>query len=164
MQLPPDIPSPSPAASSSELSNLTEAPPPVTPAQREADFTQPFVWHGERLNFSVASDGYYRHLRVTMNAPPLASFQTLGDFTSEAPRVLYCSALSAAKIQSLYLLPPEKQVACYTSWVEENIQMHELEAAAELATKINETIYRARSQPMETEKDIDGLGNLPSHP
>ncbi len=159
MQLPPDIPLPIASPSSSDLGNLTESPLPVTAQQREADFNRVFVWDGKQLSFSVASDGYYRHLRVTMNAPPLSSFQTMGDFTAEAPRVLYCSALTPLQIQGLYLLSPEEQVARYAQWVEENIPFHKLEAAAKLATEINAAIHRARSQPMEGEDDVDGLGN-----
>ncbi len=159
MQLPPDTPHPS-QPTAAPLSNLSDGPPPVTPQQREADFHRVFAWRGQPLNFSVASEGYYRHLRVTMNAPPLASYQTLADFTAEAPRVLYCSALTAAQIQSLYLMPQETQVAFYTQWVEKNIRLDELDAAARLATDINETIHRARTQPMESDEgDIDGMGN-----
>lgn len=160
MQLPPDIPTDSAPPSSSELGNLTEAPPPVTSQQREADFNRVFAWNGQRLNFSVASDGYYRHLRCTMNAPPLSSFQTMGDFTAEASRLLYCSSLTAVQIQGLYLLPPEDQVALYATWVAENTKFHELEAAAKLGTEINAAIARARTQPMETDAgDIDSMGN-----
>lgn len=160
MQLPADIPTTNPPPSGLDLGNLTEAPPPVTSQQREADFNRVFVWHGQRLNFSVASDGYYRQLRCTMNAAPLSSIQTIGDFTSEAPRLLYCSSLTAEQIQGLYLLPPEDQIARYMAWVKDNVQFHELEAAAKLGTEINAAIARARTQPMETDAgEIDSMGN-----
>ena len=160
MQLPPDIPTTSAPPSSSELGNLTEAPPPVTSQQREADFNKRFVWRGNELTFSVAGEIYYRELRTHMNAPELFAYKTLGDFTSEAPRVLYCSSLSAKDIRSLQLLPAEKQIERYGVWVEANIKLNELIAAAELASEINAAIARARTQPLETEGDeISSMGN-----
>lgn len=164
MQLPPDIPASSAPPSSPDLGNLTEGTPPVTSQQREADFNRVFVWRGKEIKFSVASEGYYRDFRVLCGAPPLGSYRTKADFTPEAARVLYCSSLTAAEIRAVRLLQPDNQIEIFDQWVEENITFQEMEAAADLAEEINAAVRRARSKPMEGEDDIDGMGNLQSHP
>ncbi len=160
MNLPADIPTTNPPLSGLDLGNLTEAPPPVTSQQRSADFNKRFSWRGKELVFSVAGEIYYRELRTHMNAPELYAYKTLGDFTSEAPRVLYCSSLSAKEIRSLQILPAEKQIECYGAWVESNIKLNELIRAAEVASEINAAIARARTEPLETDGDeVGSMGN-----
>jgi hypothetical protein len=159
MNIPTDTPPPSPPPSL-PLGNLTEEAPPVTADQRAADFTKAFIWKTKELIFSVFSEMYYRTLRMHMNAPPLGSYQTLGDFTAEAPRVLYCASLKAKDIRALQVFPVEIQIEQFEDWVEKNILFHELIRAAELAKEINAAIARARTQPLENgEDEIDGMGN-----
>lgn len=159
MNLPEDIPSTAPKPTF-PLGNLVDEPAPITPQQRAADFIKTFVWRGKELIFSVASELYYRTLRMHMNAPVLGSYETLGDFTAEAPRVLYCASLTAKEIRVLQALPAEKQVDLHELWVQENILFHELLPAARLAREINEAIARALTQPMENEEEqLDGMGN-----
>ncbi len=144
--------------------NLIDALPPVTAQQREDDFNKPFVWREKEINFSIASELYYRELRAHMNAPQLWSYQTLGDFAAEAPRVLYCASLTAAEIRKLQLLDQEDQIKKYSEWVEANITLAELTAASELAQRINAAVARARSKPAAGEGELDSLGNLHAHP
>lgn len=153
MTLPPDSPPPPVAV-------ITDpGPPPVSDEQRAADFHRVFTWRGKEIAFTIASELYYRELRVHTNAPPLSSYQTMGDFAAEATRVLYCAHQSAKQIRALRSLPVPVQVELFENWVEANIALHELDAAAELAQQINDTIARARTQPVETGDSIDGAGN-----
>jgi hypothetical protein len=144
--------------------NLSDPQPLATAEQREDDFNKPFVWRGNEITFSVASELYYRELRARMNAPSLNSYLSLGDFAPEAARVLYCASHDAKAIRKLQLLDSDDQLERYHTWVEANIQMHELTAASELARKINAAILRARTQPTAGEGQLDSLGNLPAHP
>jgi len=159
MNLPEDIPSTAPKPTF-PLGNLVDEPAPITPQQRAEDFIKAFVWRGKELVFSVASELYYRTLRTHMNAPALNSYETLGDFGAEAPRVLYCASLTAKEIRVLQSLPAEKQVDLHELWVEKNILFNEILPAAKLAKEINEAIFRALTKPMENEEEqLDGMGN-----
>ena len=139
--------------------NLSDPLPLVTDEQREDDFTRPFVWRKKEVNFSVASELYYRELRARMNAPSLNSYLSLGDFAPEAARVLYCASHDSKAIRQLQLLDSDEQLERYHTWVETNIHMNELTAASELARKINAAIARARTQPTAGDDTLDGLGN-----
>ena len=159
MNLPEDIPPPAPKPAL-PLGNLVDEPAPITPQQRAADFSKRFVWHDRELTFSIASEFYYRDLRTHLNAPPLHTYRTMGDFSPEAGRVLYCCSLSPEEIAALQLLPPAKQIQHLNRWVEANITFAELLEAAELANQINAAITRALTKPMENEEEeIDGMGN-----
>lgn len=142
---------------------MEDVAPLITAAQRETDFNRLFAWHGKEITFSIASELYYRELRVHMNAPPLGAYGTLGDFAAEAPRVLYCAHQTAQSLRLLRLLSPLDQMAAYDEWLNKNIALHEIDAAAKLANEIQEAITRARTQPTEGE-DLDGPGNSPAHP
>lgn len=143
--------------------NLADAPR-TSAQQREDDFNRVFSWHGREISFSIASELYYRALRAHLNMPPLGSYQTLADFSAEAPLVLYCAHFRAADLRALRLLAPEDQVAAFDAWVESNIGIHELNAATQLAQEINAAIARARTTPHDTGDKVDGLGNSPSRP
>lgn len=161
MILPTDTP---PALPPPGSDDIIDTDPIITPQQREADFNKLFTWRNKEITFSIASELYYRELRVHMNAPPLGSYATMADFTAEAPRVLYCSHFNAAQLRAFRMLPPDVQVERYDHWVQQNIAFHELELAAKVAEEINAAVMRARTQPMETGDAIDGLGNSPARP
>jgi len=152
MELPQDD-NPQPQAES-----LVDSAPLITAKQREDDFNRVFAWHGREISFTIASELYYRELRAHMNAPPLASYNTMGDFAAEAPRVLYCAHQSAQALRILRLLSPMQQLAAYDEWIQKNIGIHELDQAAKVANEIQEAITRARTQPADTE-EIDSAGN-----
>lgn len=154
MLIPTDSPSSSPPADC-----LTDTDSTVTDEQRESDFHRVFAWHGKELTFSIASELYYRELRAHMNAPPLGSYATMADFSAEAPRVLYCASQTSQSIRLLRLLMPLQQIEAFDAWAEQNIAMHELDAAAELAKDIQAAITRARTQPADDGEEVDGLGN-----
>lgn len=152
MELPNDTLQPAPTES------IIDDSPIVSPQQRETDFNRAFSWHGKEINFSIASELYYRELRAHMNAPPLASYNTMADFSAEAPRVLYCAHQTAQTIRVLRMFPPAQQIEAYDQWVEVNIAIHELNEAAKVAQEIQDAIARARTQPADS-GDIDGAGN-----
>lgn len=154
--LPTDTPS---SPSSPPAGSLVDPASQVTEAQREQDFNRVFVWHGKELTFSIASEIYYRELRVHMNAPPLGSYATMADFAAEAPRVLYCASQTAQSIRLLRLFSPLQQIEAFDAWAEKNIAFHELDAATELAREIQDAITRARTQPADDGEEVDGLGN-----
>lgn len=155
----------------------TPAPPPpsvpiisadpaplITSDQRETDFHRLFAWHGTEIALTLAGEFYYRELRAHMNAPPLGSYQTMADFTPEAMRILYCAHLDQKTARALRLLPPFRQIELFDAWVESNVKIHEIDAAAKLADEMQAVIARARTTPAETNDDLDGMGNSPSHP
>lgn len=159
MQLPADIPPPSPPPAI-PLGNLVDEALPVTPQQRAADFRKIFFWHEKPLTCSVAGEFYYRDLRTHQNAPKLHTYQTMGDFTPEAARVLYCASLTAKEIATLQRLSPETQIERFMAWIEANIAFHEVLEAAELANEINAAVTRALTKPMTGEgEELDGSGN-----
>jgi len=139
--------------------NLVDAPPPATAQQREDDFNKPFVWRDSEINFSVASELYYRELRTHMNAPPLGDYLTEADFGAEAPRVVYCAALTRAEMRALRLRSAERQIEAFDQWVERNIQFHEIDRIIALAQQINVVANRARTQPTAGDEGLDSLGN-----
>lgn len=153
MNLPTDPPPVADATAS-----LTDSAPLITAQQREDDFNRTFAWHGREVALTLASELYYRELRAHMHAPALGSYATLGDFAAEAPRVLYCAHQTRETLRVLRLLPPQQQIEVYDTWVEANIAVQELDAAAQLAEDINAAIARARTQPVE-DSDLDGPGN-----
>jgi len=141
-----------------KLPSLADLPPPVTAAQRETDFNRVFTWRSQQIAITLINELYYRDLRVHMNAPPLGSFQTMGDFATEATRIIYCAHLSLDTIRVLRLQPPVNQIKLFDDWVAQHISFAELEAAAVLAQDMQDVITRSRSQPAEG-SDIDGAGN-----
>lgn len=151
---PPPPPPPAPG-------NLIDTPPPplVEPQQREDDFNRVFAWHQREIKFSIAAELYYRDLRVRCGAPPFHDYETVGDFTPEACRILYCAHLDAATIRRLRLQSPEDQLRILDEWTEKNIAPHEFDAAVTLAMEINAAISRARTRPAESGDNIDGAGN-----
>jgi hypothetical protein len=146
---------PTPAAPSA---NLIDTAPLIDPAQREKDFHRVFAWHGVELKITLANEMYYRDLRVRMNAPPLASYATMADFAAEAPRILYSASLDLATLRVLRLLSTEAQLMAYDAWVEKNIALHEMDAAATLADEMQQCINRARAHSA-TGETVDGSGN-----
>lgn len=161
LSIPTDTP---PPASSPGPDDIVDTAPIITPQQREKDFNKLFTWRGKEITFSIASELYYRELRMHMNAPPLNSYVYMADFAAEASRVLYCCHFNAAQLRALRMLDPKEQIERYDAWAEANIAFHELDRAAEVAQQINDTIARARTQPMETGDPIDSLGNSPARP
>jgi hypothetical protein len=159
MHLPTD-PTPSPPPSE----NITDLAPLITPEQRENDFNRLFAWHGVEIAITLANELYYRELRVHMNAPALASYDTMGDFAPEGARVLYCAHLDAASIRKLRLMSGEHQIAVHDAWVLKNIGIHEISAVSKLAQDMQECVARARASVMPTGEGVDGSGNSPCHP
>ena len=158
MQIPADNPPPPSAAPA--LENLKDTVPPITAEQREEDFHKVFRWREKEITFSIAAEFYYRTMRMHTNAPPLSSYDTLADFAPEAALILYCASLNAPQTRVLRGMPAEEQIKRLDQWVEKNILINELDAAAAIANEMQVLIHRARAQPMETgEGGIDGMGN-----
>ena len=139
--------------------NLSDPPPLVTDEQRETDFNRPFAWRGQEINFSIFSEIYYRELRTLMNAPPLGDYITEADFGAEAPRVVYCAALTQPQMRALRLKSAERQIEAFDQWVEKNIAFHELDRIIGLAQQINVVANRARTQMTAGDEALDSLGN-----
>ena len=154
MHLPTDDPTPSAAPG-----NLIDTAPLIDPAQREADFNRVFAWRGKEIAITLASELYYRELRVHGNAPALGSYDTQADFAPEAMRVLYCAHLTPEAIRNLRLMPAALQLAAFDAWVIKNIEIHEINAATVIARDMNECVARARARVAETGDSVDGSGN-----
>jgi len=153
MHLPTD-----PPTQTAPTENLIDTAPLIDHSQRETDFSRVWAWRGKELAISLASEMYYRELRTHMNAPRLDSYETRGDFAPEAARVIYCAGLNAAEIRHLRLQPPHQQIALHDAWVEKNIAIAELDAAAEIAEQMQQCINRARAHSA-TGESVDGSGN-----
>lgn len=151
----PTEPPPKPAATG----NLIDTAPLIDPAQREADFNRVFTWRGKEIAITLASELYYRELRVHGNAPALGSYDTQADFAPEAMRVLYCAHLTPENIRTLRLMSPPLQLAAFDAWVQKNIAMHEIMQATTIAREMNECVARARARVAETGDSVDGSGN-----
>lgn len=152
------LPTDDPLPVAPPLTSLADTPPLITPEQRNADFNRVFHWHGREIALTIASELFYRDFRVRCGAPPLADYETAGDYIPEACRILYCAHLDAAACRQLRMLSPEDQMRHHDDWVAANIQRHEFTAAVTLAMDINATLHRARTQPAEG-SDVDGVGN-----
>lgn len=134
---------------------------PVTPAQRAADFSAVFAWHGQEVKITVASELYYRELRTHMSAPALGDVVCDADFGPDDARVLYTAWLSLQEIMALRLLQPVLQVKHHLEWVNEHITtLRDLDEARALVSRMREAVDRARSEPITAGgQQIDGVGN-----
>jgi hypothetical protein len=153
MLLPSDPPTPT-----APSANLIDTAPLIDPEQREKDFHRVFSWHDKEIALTLASELYYRELRVHGNAPALGSYDTLADFAPEAARVIYCAHLTPESIRALRITPPHIQLAAFDAWVEKNIGLHELNEAVTTAREMNECIARARFHTA-TGGTVEGPGN-----